>query len=622
LAHPVAQGRLCVRGWHAHELATSHIRLLSPLVRKNGQLVAVKYPEAIEFAAAGLREAKKQRGSQALAVLGSPNATNEANFALMRFARQVLGTNNLDFSGRLDWLPSATVNPSTPIENIDKADLIFLFDTDSGDDHPAVTARLIRARRRGAKLINIGTRQHRLARIAGLNIQILPGTLPEFIAGLIAALLTMTPSIGYLEGITKPQADYTPEKAARACGAKVEEIRQAAKAFQEAHRPLALLGRGAIRDAQATVMLSAAGTLFALGQALGQEPFGAKPGNSLMPLGSRGNSRGAREMGLDPTLLSGYQPITDEAARKRFESAWGAALPQEKGLNLWDMAGKVRALYVMADAPASCLSDPKKIDELLAGVEFLVVQDSINSALAERADVVLPGAALGEEEGTFTNLEGRVQLLRKALPPPAQVHANWEIVNQIARALGVDFGYESSAGIMQQIAALTPLYGSITYEKLEKGFGELLPAELLPSVAPAVSWQELDNEAAKSDADYPLLLAVDYAASYWEGDKVVLSCPTLRNEFTIQIKDFPQGFVALNPEDARNLNVRPMSKIKIIGKNGEFIISAQISKEVPAGVVLLPFWERAKATPVLQAMRNNADGLPCIEVEQVRIEGA
>lgn len=630
LAHPVSQGRLCIKGWHAYELSMSPARLTNPLVRKEGELVAATWEEALQRAAEGLQQVKQQHGSQALAVLGSAGCTNEANFALMRLARQTLGTNNVDFSGRLDWAAASGPYPGSSIPSIDEADLILLVETDAGDEHPAITARLLRARRRGTKLIAVTQRRHRMARLAELHLQPSPGRAAEVVAGVIAATFTTSFFTTLPDAIVKSLAsiflrlaDFSPEKAAAAAGVSIEQIRQAAQAFVEAKKPVALIGRGALRDPRAKDLISSVSSLFALGQAMGQQSPGADATGGWLALGAKANSRGAHEMGLDPALLTGYQPISEARAREAFEAAWGARLPHQRGLGLWEMQGAVRGMLIMADDSSFSTPDHKTVRKILEGLDFLVVQDSLAGELAERADVVLPGAAFGEEDGTFTSLDGRLQRVRRGVSPPGEARPHWEIVCQLAASMKTDFGFRSPSDVMDQIALLTPLYERISYPSLEEGYGRLLPIHFLHggefSVTPPL---ELKAEPPARESALPLCLAVDFSVSSWEGDPVVLSCPTLRREFSLQIKDFPAGFVEVNPDDAKRLGLRNGSKVRVVGREGEFTAALRISEEVPAGVVLLPFWQRERAFPVLEEKREAADRLPFIEPVAVRIEGA
>jgi predicted molibdopterin-dependent oxidoreductase YjgC len=606
----------------------SPARLSKPLVRKNGKLTEAAWPEALDAAAGGLEEIRRRHGAQALAVLGSSASTNEAGFLLMRFARQVLGTNNVDFTGRMDWAGAHGAYPASAIEDIDEADLIILIEADSGSEHPAVTARLWRAKQRGAKLLAIGQRRHRLARLADLHLQPLPGRHAEIVVGIIAGVFTSTALSSLPESVVKSlapiflrMADYTPDKAAKAVGVPEEQIRQVAEAFAKAEKPLILLGKGPLRSRRARDFVSAVGNLLALGRAMGKKPPGRDNAGGWLALGAEANSRGAHEMGLDPGLLSGYQPVTDSMARRAFENAWGAPLPEKRGLSLLEMKDLVRGMFIMGDDPVYSCADPARMRETLNNLEFLVIQDSFKGRLLEKADVVLPAAAFGEEDGTSTNLGGRLQRVRAASSPPAEARPNWEIICELARQMGTDFGLKSPEEIMQHIAGLTPLYERVSYQSLEEAFGRLLPMHILLQAAPASPPPlQVEVEPPPHDHAFPLWLGVDFTASSWEGDPIVMSCPIMRQEFSILTKDFPNGYVEISPADAGKLGLRNGSRVKVTGRKGEFSTSIQISEEVPAGVVLLPFWQRERAFPALEKVAE--DGGASIEPVQVKIEGA
>ncbi len=613
--HPVSQGRLCTKGWHAHELPLSPWRLDTPLVRKNGKLTPATWSQALDEAAQGLDRMKQSHGSQALAALGSSRCTNEANYLLMRLARQVLGTNNVDFSGRPDGLLSWTA-AACGIAGIDEADFLLLVETDGGDEHPAISARLLRARRRGAKIVAIGLRSHRLARLADVHLQALPGHSSEVIAGIVATVFTNSSKIPSAEKAGKPfflrVPEFTPEMAA-AAGVKMETMLQAAALFAACEKPLALIGQGAYRYTGAEEIRRALSGLFDIGREMGKHSPGGAEGGGIL-LGARGNTRGALEMGVAPDLLPGYQPVAAGAAREAFAAAWKSPLPEQPGLSLREMRQSVRALLVMADAPLFFQPEQRKVKELLQGLEFLVVQDSISGELLEKADVVLPAAAFGEEDGTFTSLEGRVQRTRKAVSPPGEARPHYEILGQLARRLGTNFGYAGPAEIMQEIAALTPRYERVSYQVLEGAPGMLLPtpnlpAEENPSTAPA------QPPTPAHDPAFPYLLVADYSSS-WEGDPAALSCCTLRGEFTIQMKDWPGGFVEMNPQDAESLGLRPGARVRVEGEKGEFAATLRISAELPAGVAAVPFRQAEQAGAVLAA----ETGAAWLGPAKVRIE--
>jgi predicted molibdopterin-dependent oxidoreductase YjgC len=593
LSHPISQGRLCTKGWHAHEITISARRVTRPLVRKNGKLTETSWEQALEAAAAGLSQVKKVNGAEALAVLGSASCTNEANFALARLARQALGTNNLDFVGRPEFSDVAGVIPSAGVAEIAEADVILLLDADTGDEHPVLSSHVIRARRRGAKIINLGIRRHNLTHRADVVLESFPGRQTEVLAGIAAEMVKTAPNASE----TGAFSDYSLEKAAIATQIATEKLQEAATLLAQAKKLVVLVGRASAADPRSGEKFAAMTALLKLWRAgTGQD---ANIGANLLVLGGRANTRGALEMGVHPALLSGYQ------------NADGA-----KGLPLAQMAGKVRGLFALADDPRDGLGTPAQAEALLEGIEFLVVQTAIMSDLALRADVVLPAATLAEEEGCITNMEGCVQAIRPVAPPLGEARANWEIIAKLARQFGVELGCQNVTDILTQIAAAAPLYAGVTKAALENPAGTLVR----PAVgihAPAIT-PKLAAEAPVRNADYGLVLVVDVSEPSWEGDRLVMACPTLSREFCLQLKDFPNGCILLSQVDAQKLNLRNNAKVRVVGKQGEFATSLQVNPEVPEGLLLLPLRERGR----LAALLSKAADAEFYAPLEVRIEGA
>ncbi|MDE3229232.1 MAG: NADH-quinone oxidoreductase subunit NuoG [Chloroflexota bacterium] len=444
----VDDGFLCDVGRWNTDLANSPERLREPLIRKDGKLQPASWDEAIALVARTLREIKERDGASAVGAIGSTKTTNEEAYLFQKLLRAGLGSNNIDhFHGRFPQSQHPAPWAWTDsIAGMERASHVVLLGSDTYYRQPIIDLRIRKAIRRGARVWVVGPEEQRIERLAAGVIRVRAGQ-----TGAVArALLHVTLSEGLTRGVYAASqqdglaarlaglADATPEVVAAAVGCDAEALRTLAREIAGASGAVMLYDELATREATGTTLAADA-----LDLAMLTDNYG-RAGAGVGPLLSSANSMGARDMGLLPDSAPGYLPVNGKP-----------------GLDYDAMlAGGVKALYVMGADPV------KRLDEAgraaLAGLEFLVVQELFLTETANLATVVLPAVSYAEKDGTFTNIERRVQVVRKAMLELPGARADWQILQDVARALGLDWSYTGAAQILAEIGRTTPIYAGVS----------------------------------------------------------------------------------------------------------------------------------------------------------------
>lgn len=617
--HPVSQGRLCVKGWHAHEVVDNPSRLTRPLVRREKGLVEASWQEALEAVAAGLSKVMEAEGPQGIGVLGSARCTNEDNYLLVRFARGTLGTPNIDCSAWIQCAPGLGGTRAGKIEDLDAADLIVLVGSDPTEEHPAVAARIFRARERGARLVVAGARKHRLARLADVHLPVRPGEELRWMRSLLHVLLveeraTTESDVPEIAELRVSTTDLRPEETQAATDVRAQDLRKAVRLCRASKQAVILCSAGLALSPEAGRVVYLLHRLGALSASVGG------PQLSVLGLLSRNNLQGCRDMGVAPDLLPGYAPIGDDAAAKRFEQAWKCKVARARGLSAWEMLGKVRAMYIMGDDVTRSLPDAEAARAALEGLDFLVVQDIFMSPAASMADVVLPAAAFAERDGTWTSLERRVQGIRQAVAPPGEAREDWRIIADVSRAMGKAFPYKSTGEIFQEIARLAPIYAGIPFPPPVADGGVRWPAAEGQAATGSAGGREeaaakppadAREAGAETDEQYPLLLAADPTLRPWDAEVTVCHTLTAAVEFTVLARDYPDGMLCLNPDDARRFGLRGGRAARVVSAKGESKMQVRVTEETPPGIALVPY-HQATRSGLMAIAADPASGRPVL----------
>ncbi|MEM1565244.1 MAG: formate dehydrogenase subunit alpha [Candidatus Bathyarchaeia archaeon] len=638
------QGRLCIKGWSAHEFIHHPDRLTKPLIRdENGKFRETDWNTALSLVAEKLLEIKKNYGPDAIGVFGSAKATNEENFLIMKFARAVIGTNNVDHCARLCHASTVVGLASVfgsgamtnSIDEIENADVIFVIGSNTTEQHPLIATRILRAVRKGSKLIVADPRFIDLAHFATIYLGHKPGTDVALLNGMMNVIISenlhdeefIKTRTENFEAFKKVVEKYTPEYVEKITAVPAEKIREAARLYAKAERATIIYSMGITQHTTGVDNVVSIANLAMLTGNVGKESTGVNP------LRGQNNVQGACDVGALPNVYSGYQRVDLEEVRKKFEDAWGVKLPPKPGLTVVEMinaAGdSIKALYIMGENPMVSDPDINHVREQLEKLDFLVVQDIFMSETAELADVVLPSACFAEKDGTVTSTERRVQRIRKAVDPPGEAKADWEIIMELSRRMGYNgMNYSSPKEIMDEIAKLTPIYGGITYDRPEleeqglqwpcptkdhpgtkflhkdkftRGLGLFTPVEYNPP-------------AEQPDGLYPFILTTGRQLHQFHTGTMTRRSPTL-------IEQAPEGYVEINPVDANKLGIVNGEKIKVISRRGEITIKAKVTDKVQPGVVFIPFhYAETAANKLTIAALDPKAKIPELKVCAVRLE--
>lgn len=483
LESPVNKGHLCVKGRYAFDFVTAADRITRPMIRKNGDWQPVSWEEAIAHTAGEIRRLRAEHGPDSLGVLGSARATNEENYLAQKFARVVLDTHNVDCCARVCHTPTAaamkrmlgTGAATNSFDDIEAAKTLLLCGTNATENHPVVGARIKQAALRGARLIVVDPRKIELAQYADTHLALRPGTnIPLLHAMAHTIVEERLYDTGFVrDRVTDFEAycefirEWTPERAAGICGVEASLIRQAARTYATETPAMMLHGLGMTEHVQGTE-----GVMCLVNLALLTGNIG-KPGTGVNPLRGQNNVQGSAHMGCDPSILTGS--ISIKEGKARFEEVWKAPLTSRRGLNLLEMIdaaaeGRVKGLWVMGyDVYLSCAQE-SATRTAFENLELVIIQDLfMNETAARFGTVFFPVASNFEKEGTFMTSERRIQKVRKVLEPPGATKTDWQVICELAAALGKAdaFPYRSAEEIWNEIREVWPAGKGISYPRIE-----------------------------------------------------------------------------------------------------------------------------------------------------------
>ncbi len=641
MSHPTNRGRICVRGWHVHEVASSPDRVTQPLLRKDGGFEPVTWEEAIGFIARRLREIRERHGPDALAFLNSPRCSNEESYLLQKLARAVVGTNNVDHGAGvyannsvnvlLEMLgaPAAT----NSLGELERAETILVDGVDLGRQLPTIGGAVIRAALSGSKVIVMDTRRHRVAESARIFLQIKPGT-EVLMYGAMAKVIVdrglmnlpfIKARCRNYEAFLARVGEFDLLLAGERCGVAPGLIEQAALAFAQARTAAILYSTGIeTRDAET---IEALVDLALLTGNVGRE------GAGIFALTEHNNLQGVCDMGMLPDRLPGYRPVTDAAARDALGRLWGARLPETPGLPgrsvLSDRGGgRVRGVWLGRYDPVSTAFFGDA-ENALKECELVVVQHLFVTGTARHAHVVLPTTAFGEERVSFTSTERRIQLADRVVDPPEGPLPAWEQLCRVARALGADWRLQSAADVMDEIGTVVPFYSGASHDNLGRDYGRQWPCTKDRPLGTRFLFGEdsasrpfkmmpvtLPPKEPPAPRQYPFTLVFGHSLYYWHQNVLIRHSETLQREYRILLLDYPDGFVEVNADDARQCGIRDGDRIRLRGETGSAVSTARVTPEVRAGTVHVPYFVRQVEKQLRPPGQNGSRPLPvCIEKE-------
>ena len=570
----------------------------------------VTWPEAIAFAAEHLRRIVEKYGPDSVGVLGSARGTNEENYLAQKFARVVLGTNNVDCCARVCHAPTAAAMKATfgtgaatnSFDDIEQARGFLLCGTNATENHPIVGARIKQAVLRGAKLIVIDPRKIELARYADIHLQLKPGTNVALLNAIACALVdgklfdeaVLRERVAEWDEFRQFIQAYAPEKVAEFCGVDAQLIRPAARLYATAKPAMCFHGLGMTEHTQGTE-----GVMCLVNLALLTGNFG-RPGSGINPLRGQNNVQGSAHMGCEPSKLTGYVGLDE--GRALFEKVWQAPLPTNRGLNLMQMidaagAGSLKALWAIGYDVALTNPNAHATTRSLKPLEFVMVQDMfLNEVARECGSVFLPVASSFERDGTFMNSERRVQRVRKAIEAPGQVKADWEIICDLARAMGKGefFDFHSPEEIWEEVRNVWNAGHGITYARLEHGGVQWpCPTEDHPGttvlhtsafasgrLAPLKRIEFKATEETTS-REYPFLLTTGRTLYQFNAGTM-----TMR---TLNTRLRPTDTLDVSVEDAERLGLRDDELVLVRSRHGEAVLPVRIDPAMKPGELFATF---------------------------------
>ncbi len=594
------KGTLCAKGrFGIADFVHHRDRLTSPLVKRGRTFSQISWEQAIDLMAT---EFAKYRGEE-FALIASAKGTNEDGYILQKFARVAMGSNDIDSDSRLCDAPSLEAlghsfgdgAMSNSMDDIERAACILAIGTNPTSSHPILGQRIRRAARKGAKLILANPREIDLCRLSTLWLRNRPGSDLALLMGMMRVMLDENlADLSFIEERCQNfeqfqdcLRDFDLGLAEEISGVPQELLKEAARTLAT-HKPAVILyGSGLTQHSQATQNVLALANLAMLSGNMGK-------GSGLNPLKGQNNAQGISDMGALPHFLPGYQPLSDPQSREKFERAWGYPLNPNPGLSLTEMLeaaaeGKIKAVYIVGANPALNMADIRYVRKALRRTKFLVVQDIFLTETARLAHLVLPAASFAEKDGTFTNTERRVQLVRQAIEPIDESRPDGQIACQIASRMGFEgFEFDSPSQIMEEIARLVPQYGGISHQRLtEAGIQWPCPTRDHPGTpnlhAEGFSrgrgrFAPLKYEAPAElpDEQYPLMLTTERSLYH-------LGSMTQKVEGLMRLRG--EELVELNPADAANLGIADNQWVRVISRRGQVKAKARITEASPPGVV-------------------------------------
>jgi formate dehydrogenase major subunit len=605
--HPVNQGGNCPKGKNAYEFLYSKDRLTMPLIRKNGKFEETSWDEALDLVSSKLKEADPDD----FGFIASCRNSNEDAYVMQKFTRLVMGTNNVEYCGRLCHSPAAAAlipamgsgAMQTSQPEIELADCVFLAGVNIIETFPLIARRIYRAKAKGAKVIYTDPRKTATARhLADIHLQLRSGTDAALINAMMSIILaegledkdfiaSRTAGINELRAfLGKIDLKETEELT----GVPLEKIKEAAITYAKAERGCILYDQGMSQHYVGTDNVRNHANLALLCGHAG------KAGSGINSMRGQINGEGSGDMGCLCVFYPGFKRVGEETV-KFFEEAWGVEnLPAKPGLTYIDMLYECPYLYVVGGDPMMAVPDVNNVKKALEKANFLVVQDIFPTEISKLAHVVLPAATWVERDATHTWIDRRVQKISKVVEPPGEARPDWWIICKLAEKMGYKdkFNFSSSGDIFEEIRSCVPQYKGITYDRLANAIGGIhwpCPAEDHPGT-PTMFLEKFNTPdglghfqavefkppAEPPDAEYPYVLTTGRSIFHYHTGSMTRRTPKL-------VDEVQHGFVEVNPADAVSAGLNNKDMVTLETRRGSIKAEVKVTDEVPAGLLFVPF---------------------------------
>jgi formate dehydrogenase major subunit len=640
---PVSKGHLCIKGRYAFGFVSASDRITDPMIRDGSAWRVVSWNEVRAFVVERLRTLIDRHGPDSIGVLGSARATNEENYLAQKLARAVVGTNNVDSCARVCHAPSAAALKgafgaglaTNSFDDIENANTILVCGANATEGHPVVGARIKQAALRGARLIVIDPRRIELASYAHCHLALKPGTSVALLNAMAHTIVAeglgdrafIEGRVSAFAGFSTFIAAWPPERAAAICGVDADAIRRAARMYATGSPAMSLHGLGLTEHVQGTDGVTALINLALLTGNIG------KPGAGVNPLRGQNNVQGAAHMGCDPGALPGSIPL--DRGRQTCAAVWGVPLPTTRGLHLLEMmdaarSGRLKALWAIGYDVL--LTNPNTTETLraLRSLELVIVQDMFLTETArECATVFLPACSSFEKDGTFMNAERRIQRVRAALRPIGASKPDWQIIAEVARAMGGrGFGFTSPEGIWDEVRALCEGARGMAYARLdERGLQWPCPGETHPgtpilhrdtfALGPSAPLQcvEYRETSETTTTEYPLVLIT--GRSLYQFNAGTMTGRTPNTELR------PRDVLDISAVDADRLGVRDGETVRVTSRYGHAMLPVCIAPTMKPGELFATFHTPGTLLNVVTGPNRDANvGTPEYKVTAVRVQRA
>lgn len=621
--NPTSEGRLCIKGMNAHQHALHSDRIMYPLLKVNGEFVRISWEQALEKIRENFTKIQAEDGNDALAVYGSASITTEEAYLLGKFARVALKTKYIDYNGRLCMSAAASAASQTfgmdrgftnSMSEIPNVRCIILAGTNIAECQPTMMPYFERAKENGSYIIAIDPRETATTKMADLHLKVKPGADAALANGLLKVIIEeglvdeafVRERVKGFDEVAEHVASLDMDEIAELTGVPVEQIRKAGGIFGREETGMIFTARGVEQQTDGSAAVrNFLNILLATGK-IGKPycGYGAVTGQS--------NGQGAREHGQKADQLPGYRLIENEEHRAYIADVWGVRaedLPR-KGVSAYEMmekvhSGEITGMLLMCSNPIVSNPNAHLVQEALQKLKFFVAVDLFISETARLADLILPASSYLEDEGTLTNVEGRVTLREASKPCPGEVRHDWQILCDIAKVLGKGeyFSFSSAEEIFNElrIASRGGLadYSGITYDRLRKENGILWPCPDVEHPGTKRLFEESfahpDGKAAmvavpnhsvvpkeKPDEEFPLYLTTGRVMSHY------LTGVQTRKSPSLAARNF-ESFMEIHPATAIKYNIQDQSLVKVESRRGSIVVRSQWSDKIRQDTVFVPF---------------------------------
>jgi formate dehydrogenase alpha subunit len=653
-------GRLCAKGRYGTDFTHHSSRLKSPLIRKDiDKDVRVpvglegfreaSWDEALDLAAARLAETYKKSGGDAFGAFCCAKASNEDNYIFQKFVRSTLKTNNIDHCARLCHAASVaglqkalgSSAMSNSIAEMKDLEVFIVTGSNTTETHPVISTFLREAVvKNGAKLIVIDPRKTEMTNFAVLHLQHKPGTdvaLFQAMAYVILDEKLFNTEFIYsrTEGFdlySKSLDRFTPEWAEIITGVPSEDIKEAARIYAKAGAAAFYWGMGISQSVHGTDNTLSIANLALLCGHLG------RPGTGVNPLRGQNNVQGCSDTGGLPAVYPGYQNVNDKEIKAKFETKWNTELNENPGLTTMEMSdaagsGLITDFIILGENPLMSEPDLNAARHHFSRLKNVIMIDIFFNESAEYADVIFPAASFAEKEGTFTNSDRRVQLIRPAFGPPGKAREDWKIIQDLAirveeklgRKISSGFSFSSPSAIWDEMAELVPDFGGITHKRLEKEGGVHWPcpdenhpgtpylfADTFPRGKGLFNILDLRLESEQPTDEYPYILSTGRVLYHWHGGTM-----TRRS---VLDKIYPNATVEMHPEDAAKEELKHGETVTVSSARGSISVELRVTDRSPKGVLFIPIhFAEASVNELTNDLRDPVAKIPDFKISAVKI---